>query len=164
MLARVFGKVIVSDLQLKEGVEFKTGEKPTNFFLALVDDVIVTNELLFKLDHLLKGMDIIRGDLGVFMVETAREADHLQWIIDILIDKKMANDFVKLGQIKGNFQSFIQRFPLYNDMKSTKSLLHYVLQYVKETSWLTSLRTKMISRGQHCYESKCSSDSCSTFN
>ena len=154
MLARVFGKVIVSDLQLKEGVEFKTGEKPTNFFLALVDDVIVTKELLFKLDHLLKGMDIIRGDLGVLMVEIAREADHLQWIIDILIDKKMANDFVKLGQIKGNLQSFIQRFPLYNGMKSTKSLLHYVLQYVKETSWLTSLRTRMISRGQHCYGSK----------
>ena len=30
------------------------------------------------------------------MVELARDADKLQWIIDILIDKKMANDCVKL--------------------------------------------------------------------
>ena len=30
------------------------------------------------------------------MAEIAREADNLQWIVDILIDKRMANDFVKL--------------------------------------------------------------------
>ncbi|GMI66199.1 hypothetical protein like AT5G60050 [Hibiscus trionum] len=30
------------------------------------------------------------------MAEITREADNLQWIVDILIEKRMANDFVKL--------------------------------------------------------------------
>ncbi|XP_022730257.1 BTB/POZ domain-containing protein At5g60050 [Durio zibethinus] len=42
------------------------------------------------------GMDGSRRDRGVLMAEIAREADNLQWIVDILIDKRMANDFVKL--------------------------------------------------------------------
>lgn len=37
-----------------------------------------------------------RRDRGVLMGEIAREADNMQWIVDILIDKKMCNDFVKL--------------------------------------------------------------------
>ncbi|XVF05612.1 hypothetical protein REPUB_Repub05bG0187800 [Reevesia pubescens] len=41
-------------------------------------------------------MDSDRRDRGVLMAEIAREADSLQWIVDILIDKRMANDFVKL--------------------------------------------------------------------
>ncbi|XVF20165.1 hypothetical protein REPUB_Repub11eG0174800 [Reevesia pubescens] len=42
------------------------------------------------------GMDDSRRERGVLMAEIAREADNLQWIVDILIDKRMANDFVKL--------------------------------------------------------------------
>ncbi|OMO67576.1 hypothetical protein CCACVL1_20435 [Corchorus capsularis] len=42
------------------------------------------------------GMDDSRRDRGVLMAEIAREADNLQWIVDILIEKRMANDFVKL--------------------------------------------------------------------
>ncbi|XVE59160.1 hypothetical protein DITRI_Ditri05aG0023200 [Diplodiscus trichospermus] len=41
-------------------------------------------------------MDSSRRDRGVLMAEIAREADNLQWIVDILIDKRMADDFVKL--------------------------------------------------------------------
>ncbi|KAM4083141.1 hypothetical protein ACJW30_08G034000 [Castanea mollissima] len=35
-------------------------------------------------------------DRGVLMGEIAREADNMQWIVDILIDKKMGDEFVKL--------------------------------------------------------------------
>ncbi|PPD68435.1 hypothetical protein GOBAR_DD34687 [Gossypium barbadense] len=41
-------------------------------------------------------IDGSRRDRGVLMAEIAREADNLQWIVDILIEKRMANDFVKL--------------------------------------------------------------------
>ncbi|KAE8693141.1 BTB/POZ domain-containing protein [Hibiscus syriacus] len=34
--------------------------------------------------------------IGVLMAEIAREADNLQWIVDILIEKRMTNEFVKL--------------------------------------------------------------------
>ncbi|GAV71385.1 hypothetical protein CFOL_v3_14879 [Cephalotus follicularis] len=37
-----------------------------------------------------------RQDRGVLMGEIAREADNLQWIVDILIEKKMGDEFVKL--------------------------------------------------------------------
>lgn len=33
---------------------------------------------------------------GVFMSEIAREADNIQWIVDILVDKKMGDEFVKI--------------------------------------------------------------------
>ncbi|KAK6249493.1 hypothetical protein SCA6_003498 [Theobroma cacao] len=42
------------------------------------------------------GMDNGWRDQGVLMAEIAREADNLQWIVDILIDKRMANDFCKI--------------------------------------------------------------------
>lgn len=35
-------------------------------------------------------------DRGVLMVEIAREADNIQWIVDILIDRKIGEDFVNL--------------------------------------------------------------------
>ncbi|KAF8396659.1 hypothetical protein HHK36_018284 [Tetracentron sinense] len=41
-------------------------------------------------------MDESRRDRGVLMGEIAREADNLQWIVDILIDKKMGDEIVKL--------------------------------------------------------------------
>lgn len=41
------------------------------------------------------GMDEKR-DRGVLMAEIAREADNMQWIVDIMVDKKMGEDFVKL--------------------------------------------------------------------
>lgn len=43
-----------------------------------------------------KCTDSGQRDRGVLMAEIAREADNLQWIVDILIDKRMANEFVKL--------------------------------------------------------------------
>lgn len=41
-------------------------------------------------------MDEGKRDRGILMGEIAREADNMQWIVDILIDKKMADEFVKL--------------------------------------------------------------------
>ncbi|XAR60509.1 hypothetical protein NMG60_11033922 [Bertholletia excelsa] len=41
-------------------------------------------------------MDDSKRDRGVLMGEIAREADNMQWIVDILIHKKMVDDFVKL--------------------------------------------------------------------
>lgn len=40
--------------------------------------------------------DDSRRDRGVLMAEIAREADNMQWLVDILIDKKMGDEFVKL--------------------------------------------------------------------
>lgn len=37
-----------------------------------------------------------RQDRGVLMGEIAREADNLQWLVDILIDRKMGDEFVNL--------------------------------------------------------------------
>ncbi|XP_057954762.1 BTB/POZ domain-containing protein At5g60050 [Malania oleifera] len=42
------------------------------------------------------GMDESRRDRGLLMGEIAREADNMRWIVDILVDKKMGNEFVKL--------------------------------------------------------------------
>ena len=41
---------------------------------ALMNDVIVSNELLFKLDPMLKGMDSTKGDLRVLMVLNYKKA------------------------------------------------------------------------------------------
>ncbi|KAK9279511.1 hypothetical protein L1049_013190 [Liquidambar formosana] len=41
-------------------------------------------------------MDEGRRDRGVLMGEIAREADNMQWIVDILINKKLGDEFVKL--------------------------------------------------------------------
>ncbi|XP_050371366.1 BTB/POZ domain-containing protein At5g60050 [Argentina anserina] len=37
-----------------------------------------------------------KRDRGLLMAEIAREADNMQWIVDIMVDKKMGEDFVKL--------------------------------------------------------------------
>lgn len=41
-------------------------------------------------------MDDTQHDRGGLMSDIAREAENLQWIVDILIDKKSADEFVKL--------------------------------------------------------------------
>ncbi|KAM6597901.1 hypothetical protein CsatA_008425 [Cannabis sativa] len=41
-------------------------------------------------------IDETQRDRGVVMSEIAREADNIQWIVEILVDKKMADEFVKL--------------------------------------------------------------------
>lgn len=41
-------------------------------------------------------VDETRQDRGVLMGEIAREADNLQWIVDILVEKKIGEEFVKL--------------------------------------------------------------------
>lgn len=41
-------------------------------------------------------IDDSKGDRGALMAEIAREADNMQWLVDILIDKRMCDEFVKL--------------------------------------------------------------------
>ncbi|KAK9727297.1 hypothetical protein RND81_05G272100 [Saponaria officinalis] len=41
-------------------------------------------------------LDENKQDRGVIMAEIARESDNMQWIVGILIDKKMGDEFVKL--------------------------------------------------------------------
>ena len=50
MLAEAVEKVIVPDFQPKEGVKIETDEKATGLSAASVDDAVVINELLFKLE------------------------------------------------------------------------------------------------------------------
>ncbi|XWS53215.1 hypothetical protein CRYUN_Cryun11dG0138800 [Craigia yunnanensis] len=57
------------------------------------------------------GMDNSRRDRGVLMAEIAREADNLQWIVDILIDKRMANDFVKLWADQSELAELHSKIP-----------------------------------------------------
>ncbi|TYH62280.1 hypothetical protein ES332_D07G109700v1 [Gossypium tomentosum] len=56
-------------------------------------------------------MDSNRQDRGVLMAEIAREADNLQWLVDILIDKRMANDFVKLWADQKELAELHSRIP-----------------------------------------------------
>ncbi|KAL3518290.1 hypothetical protein ACH5RR_020879 [Cinchona calisaya] len=41
-------------------------------------------------------VDENRQDRGSLMSEIAREADNMQWVVDILVDRKMGSEFVKL--------------------------------------------------------------------
>ncbi|GAB4839468.1 hypothetical protein Ancab_028991, partial [Ancistrocladus abbreviatus] len=41
-------------------------------------------------------MDDSMQDRGVIMAEIAREADNMQWLVDILIDRKLGDEIVKL--------------------------------------------------------------------
>ncbi|KAA8543964.1 hypothetical protein F0562_021859 [Nyssa sinensis] len=54
------------------------------------------SSLILCLSEATTGMNESRQDRGVLMVEIAQEADNMHWIVDILIDKKMGEEFVKL--------------------------------------------------------------------
>lgn len=41
-------------------------------------------------------LDESTRDRGILMGEIAREADNIQWVVDILVDRKMGDEFVKL--------------------------------------------------------------------
>lgn len=56
-------------------------------------------------------VDETRRDRGVLMGEIAREADNLQWIVDILVDKKMADEFVKLWADQNELANMHSKIP-----------------------------------------------------
>ncbi|KAK1265555.1 BTB/POZ domain-containing protein [Acorus gramineus] len=56
-------------------------------------------------------MDESRRDRGVLMGEIAREADNLLWIVNIIIDKKMGDEFVKLWADQKELASLHSRIP-----------------------------------------------------
>lgn len=56
-------------------------------------------------------MDESRRDRGLLMSEIAREADNMQWIVDILIEKKMSEEFVKLWADQTELASLHSKIP-----------------------------------------------------
>ncbi|XP_077232955.1 BTB/POZ domain-containing protein [Tasmannia lanceolata] len=56
-------------------------------------------------------IDETRKDRGVLMGEIAREADNMQWVVDILIDKKMGDEFVKLWADQTELASLHSKIP-----------------------------------------------------
>ena len=54
------------------------------------------SSLVLCLSEATTSVDDSRRDRGAIMSEIAREADNMQWIVNILIDKKMGEDFVKI--------------------------------------------------------------------
>ncbi|XP_010260115.1 PREDICTED: BTB/POZ domain-containing protein At5g60050 [Nelumbo nucifera] len=79
----------------------------TNHLGHNVDRLDVSKETLYHLCHRClsslilclseaASLDESRRDRGVLMAEIAREADNMQWIVEILIDKKMGDEFVNL--------------------------------------------------------------------
>ncbi|PSR90009.1 BTB/POZ domain-containing protein [Actinidia chinensis var. chinensis] len=52
-----------------------------------------------------------RQDRGVLMSEIAREADNMQWIVDILIHKKMGDEFVKLWADQNELANLHSKIP-----------------------------------------------------
>ncbi|GMG98208.1 hypothetical protein Nepgr_000048 [Nepenthes gracilis] len=67
----------------------------------------ISRDTLYQLCHnclsslilclsLATSVDETKQDRGIIMGEIAREADNMQWIIDILIDRKMGDEIVKL--------------------------------------------------------------------
>lgn len=53
-----------------------------------------------------------KHDRVAIMGEIAREADNLQWIVDILIDKKMADEFVKLWAEQNELATLHSKIPV----------------------------------------------------
>ncbi|KAK9169158.1 hypothetical protein Syun_001298 [Stephania yunnanensis] len=106
-------------LQLMSGVLQAKDDKARREMKALISGLLkdetshssnkidVSREILYSLCHRCisslficlteaDGMDESRCDRGALMAEIGREADNLQWIVDIMINKKMVDDFVKL--------------------------------------------------------------------
>lgn len=66
-----------------------------------------------------------RPDRGVLISEIAREADNIQWIVDILIGKKMGDEFVKIWAEQKELaalHSEVQTFYRYEISKITAQL------------------------------------------
>ncbi|KAL8128998.1 hypothetical protein V2J09_018153 [Rumex salicifolius] len=57
-------------------------------------------------------IDETKQDRVAIMGEIAREADNLQWIVDILINKKMADEFVKLWADQQELASLHSKIPV----------------------------------------------------
>ncbi|CAA2992500.1 BTB/POZ domain-containing protein At5g60050 [Olea europaea var. sylvestris] len=56
-------------------------------------------------------LDESTRDRGILMGEIAREADNIQWVVDILIDRKMGDEFVKLWAEQKELASLHAKIP-----------------------------------------------------
>lgn len=56
-------------------------------------------------------LDESTRDRGILMGEIAREADNIQWVVDILIDRKMGDEFVKLWAEQKELASLHGKIP-----------------------------------------------------
>ncbi|KAF9598441.1 hypothetical protein IFM89_027874 [Coptis chinensis] len=86
-----------------------------------IDSVDVSSEILYQLcDKCLSSLliclseaestDESRRDRGL-MSEIGREADNLQWIVDIMIEKKLGDEFVKLWADQKELASLHSKMP-----------------------------------------------------
>ncbi|KAI8523929.1 hypothetical protein RHMOL_Rhmol13G0109600 [Rhododendron molle] len=57
-------------------------------------------------------VDESKKDRGVLMGEIAREADNMQWIVEILIHKKMGDEFVKLWADQKELAALHSKIPI----------------------------------------------------
>lgn len=57
-------------------------------------------------------LDESRQDRGAVMGEIAREADNMQWVVGILIDKKMGDEFVKLWAEQTELAALHSKIPI----------------------------------------------------
>ncbi|KAG9131733.1 hypothetical protein Leryth_009478 [Lithospermum erythrorhizon] len=53
-----------------------------------------------------------KQDRGALMGEIAREADNMQWIVDILVDRKMGDEFVKLWSDQKELADLHSKIPV----------------------------------------------------
>ncbi|KAK6142210.1 hypothetical protein DH2020_000007 [Rehmannia glutinosa] len=103
----IFLKLSLGVLQAKDDKSRR--EMKTLIFRLLREDhdINISRDTLYQLCHrclsslilCLSGatcLDESRQDRGTLMAEIAREADNTQWIVGILIDRKMGDEFVQL--------------------------------------------------------------------
>ncbi|XP_068668014.1 BTB/POZ domain-containing protein At5g60050-like [Aristolochia californica] len=58
------------------------------------------------------GIDENRRDRGALMAEVAREADNMQWIVAILIEEKLGDEFVRLWADQRDLASLHSKIPV----------------------------------------------------
>lgn len=106
-------KVLISGLLKDETLKHKNHRK---------NSIDVSSEILYQLCHQClsslisclseaESVDESERDKGAFKVEIGREADNLQWIVDIMIEKKLGEGFVKLWADQKELVSLHSKLP-----------------------------------------------------
>ncbi|XP_058093896.1 BTB/POZ domain-containing protein At5g60050 [Magnolia sinica] len=105
-------KVLISGLLREDS----THHRGNNNKLGVSRDTLyhVCNKCLSSLLLCLSevaGVDESKRGQGMLMGEIAREADNMQWVVEILIDKKMGDEFVKLWADQTELASLHSKIP-----------------------------------------------------
>ncbi|ERM95651.1 BTB/POZ domain-containing protein At5g60050 [Amborella trichopoda] len=123
-------------LQLMEGVLQAKDEKARREMKALISALLkennthnknhnridISKETLYHICHccidsLLRhfmeatAMETSGRDRGLIMAEISRESDNLQWVVDILVDRQMGEEFVSLWADQSELSALHSRIP-----------------------------------------------------